>query len=205
MPFQRLNEVQLDAFREISTVGMGHAATVLSQMIGQRVELRVPEVRVVPISAVADCLGGSNKLMVGIYLQILGQARGTIMLLLPESSAWHLCDRLLGRATEIASLDENCISTLKEVGNILASAYLNAVGDLLQRTLIPSVPSLSRDRVEVLVDPILIDLGRSGDLALMVETEFGGGLGGDRPITGQFFMVPDPQTFDTFLAAVAIQ
>lgn len=205
MPFHELTEVQLDAFREISSVGMGHAATVLSQMIGQKVELRVPDVKVVPISAVADCMGEPNKLMIGIYLQILGQARGTIMLLLPESSARHLCDRLLGRATGAAPLDENRISTLKEVGNILASAYLNAVGDLLQRTLIPSVPSLSRDRVRVLADPILIDLGRAEDMALMVETEFGGDLGSDRPIKGQFFMIPDPQTFDTFLAAVAIK
>lgn len=205
MPFQELTETQLDAFREISNIGMGHAATALSQMIDLRIELRVPEVKIVPIGAVPDCLGGSNKLMVGIFLQILGQARGTIMLLFPESSARHLCSRLLGRPTEIDPLGEDCVSTLKEVANILASAYLNAVGTLLQRTLILSVPSLSRDRVAVLADPILFALGRSGDLALMVETEFGGDLGGDRPIKGQIFMIPDPETLETFLAAVARQ
>ncbi len=36
MPFRELNSVQLDTLKEINNIGMGHAATALSQMIGQR-------------------------------------------------------------------------------------------------------------------------------------------------------------------------
>ena len=205
MSFQQLSDAQLDAFREVSNIGMGHAATALSQVIGQRVELRVPRVMIVPISQVPDCLGGPEKLMVGIFLQILGEARGNIMLLLPEPSALHLRNGLLGGEDKELLLDEDTASTLREVGNILASAYLNALGRLMQRTLIPSVPSLAYDMAGALVDAVLIDLGRSGDLALMVETEFGGEFGRGRTVTGHIFMLPDPQTFDTFLAAAGIK
>lgn len=205
MSFQQLTDVQLDAFREVSNIGMGHAATALSQMIGQRVELRVPRVMIVPISEVPDCLGGPEKLMIGIFLQILGEARGNIMLLLPEASALHLRNGLLGRDQHELLLDEDTVSTLQEVGNILASAYLNALGSLMQRTLIPSVPSLAYDMAGSLVDAVLIDLGRSGDLALMVETEFGGELGRGRTVRGHIFMLPDPQTFDTFLTVAGMK
>ncbi|MCK4535622.1 MAG: chemotaxis protein CheC [Desulfuromonadales bacterium] len=201
MPFHQLTDTQLDAVREVSNIGMGHAATALSQMIGQRVELRVPQVMVAPIAKVPDCLGGPEKLMAGIFLQILGEARGNIMLLFPEQSACHLCNALLGRKEKCLILDEDTASTLKEVGNILASAYLNALGSLMRRTLIPSVPCLAYDMAGALVDAILIDLGQSGDLALMIETEFGGDIGREKPVRGHFFLIPDPQTFETFLMA----
>ena len=52
------------------------------------------------------------------------------------------------------------------------------------------------------VDYVLIDLSRSGDWALMVETDFSGVFGQKNSITGHFFLLPDPATLDVFLAAV---
>ena len=49
-------------------------------------------------------------------------------------------------------MNEINASTLKEVGNILASAYLNALGSLLHMTLIPSVPLLAYDMAGAVVD-----------------------------------------------------
>ena len=60
MPFRELNSVQLDTLKEVSNIGMGHAATALSQMIGQTVHLRVPQVTITPISQVPDHLGSSG-------------------------------------------------------------------------------------------------------------------------------------------------
>jgi chemotaxis protein CheC len=97
MPFRELNSVQLDTLKEVSNIGMGHAATALSQMIGQRVNLTVPNVTITEISQVPEHLGGAEKMMVGITLQILGDARGSIMLLFPQESARRLLCSLLGQ------------------------------------------------------------------------------------------------------------
>lgn len=205
MSFDHLTDTQRDAFREVSNIGMGHAATALSRMIGKRVELHVPRVMVVPIAEVPDCLGGAETLMAGIFLRILGDARGSIMLLFPESSARHLSNALLNSDRSSLGSDDETVSTLKEVGNILASAFLNALGSLTGLALIPSVPFLAHDMAGALVDAVLIDLGRKGDLALMVETEFGGDIDRDRRVRGQFFLIPDPDTFETFLKVAEMQ
>lgn len=202
MPFRHLNNVQLDALREISNIGMGHAATALSQMIGQAVYLRVPHVTVMEISRVPEHLGGAEKLMVGITLQILGDARGSIMLLFPQESAHRLLCSLLGREEKGLVLTEINVSALKEVGNILASAYLSALGNLLHKTLIPSVPLLAYDMAGAVVDYVLIELSQNGDLALMVETDFYGTADQDACIKGHFFLLPDPATLDIFLNAI---
>ncbi|MHB8709871.1 MAG: chemotaxis protein CheC [Desulfuromonadales bacterium] len=203
MPFRDLNDVQLDALKEISSIGMGHAATALSQMIGQRINLRVPRVSVTEISAVPDYLGGAETLMVGVTLQILGDARGSIMLLFPQESAHHLLRCLLQREERTLVMSELNVSALKEVGNILASAYLSAIGNLLHKTLIPSVPLLSYDMAGAVVDYVLIELSQGGNLALMVETDFSGDAGCSDQIKGHFFLMPDPQTLAIFLRVVA--
>jgi chemotaxis protein CheC len=203
MPFREMTAIQLDALKEVSNIGMGHAATALSQMIGQRIELRVPKVSVIEIGAVPEHLGGAETLMVGITLQILGDARGSIMLLFPQESAHRLVCCLLQREERALVMSELTVSALKEVGNILASAYLSAIGNLLHRTLIPSVPMLAYDMAGAVVDYVLIDLSMGGNLALMVETDFSGeaALGGQ--IRGHFFLMPDPQTLEIFLRVVA--
>ena len=201
MPFLNLNNIQMDILKETSNIGMGHAATALSQMIGHPVKLRVPHVTITKISQVPEYLGGAEKMMVGITLQVLGDARGSIMLLFPQESAHRLLCNLIGDQGKVLIMNEVAISALKEVGNILASAYLSALGSMLHKTLIPSVPLLAYDMAGAVVDYVLIDLSKSSDLAMLVETDFIGESSSDLAIKGHFFLIPDPSTLDMFLDA----
>ena len=201
MPFLKLNNVQMDILKETSNIGMGHAATALSQMIGHPVKLRVPHVTITKISQVPEYLGGAEKMMVGITLQVLGDARGSILLLFPQESAHRLLCNLTGDQGKVLIMNEVTISALKEVGNILASAYLSALGSMLHKTLIPSVPLLAYDMAGAVVDYVLIDLSKSSDLAMLVETDFIGESSSDLAIKGHFFLIPDPSTLDMFLDA----
>jgi chemotaxis protein CheC len=49
-----LEDLQLDALREVGNIGAGTAATALSQMIGEPVGMSVPRVRVLPLEAAAS-------------------------------------------------------------------------------------------------------------------------------------------------------
>jgi len=202
MSFAHLTAGQVDALKEISNIGMGHAATALSQMLGDTVMLKVPRVSVTEFAQVPELIGGPEKIVVGVTLSILGDAQGRILLIFPRESAQMLLESLLGARGSDRPFDEMEISTLQEVGNILASAYLSALGAMLRISLIPSVPSLACDMAGAVVDHVLIDLGRAGDLALMLETEFYG-LGCEpAAIKGHFFVLPDPDSLQTVLHAL---
>ncbi|MBI1922205.1 MAG: chemotaxis protein CheC [Geobacter sp.] len=202
MDIERLNHEQLDALREISNIGMGHAATALSQLVGKTVHLDVPKVNILQISQVPEVLGGPQHLVVGIYMQILGDARGNILLIFPLESAMELVENLLlKRPAHGTALNELEVSTLKEVGNILSSAFLNALGTLLKLTLIPSVPILSCDMAGAVVDYVLIELGKAGDISLMVETEF---RSEEDRIKGQFYMIPGADSLEIILTSLGI-
>ncbi|ANA41343.1 MULTISPECIES: chemotaxis protein CheC [Geobacter] len=203
MKFDALTEEHLDALKEVSNIGVAHAATALSQLIGKGITLQVPKVHLLKITEVPEAFGGAERIVVGIYLQMLGDARGNILIVLPRESALKLLSRLLPREkSEGSLLTELEISALKEVGNILASAYLNALGALMRKTLIPSVPVLSFDMAGAVIDYVLIELGEVGDLALMVETEF---FGEEEKIGGQFFLLPDPESLRIILDAIGVK
>ena len=59
MTFKKLTDVHLDALREISNVGMGNAATALSQMVSDTVDLHVPAVTLADIVDVPELIGGA--------------------------------------------------------------------------------------------------------------------------------------------------
>jgi chemotaxis protein CheC len=202
MNLRNLTAVQLDALKEISNIGMGHAATALSQLIGERIMLRVPQLRIAEIAEIPACLGGAENIVAGVSVQILGDARGSILLVFPQQSAEDLLGRLLHSHDSDLLRTEMGISTIKEIGNILASAYLNALARLLNMALIPSVPLLAHDMAGAVVDTVLIELSQNGDLALLVETEFNGEERGTDSIRGQFLLLPDPASLAVLLRVV---
>lgn len=194
---KQLSEGELDFLRELSNIGVGHAATALSQLIGRQVGMRVPKVTIVDLSSVPELMGGSEKIVSGVYLQVLGDARGGILLIFPDESSKALLKLLL--KGEEDPLSEMGMSTLKEVGNILASAYLSVLGNMLDITLIPSIPSLAHDMVGAVVDLVLINLGEVGDTAFVFETEF---YDIAEDIKGHFFLLPDPDSIDVIMEAI---
>jgi len=197
--FSGLKSAQLDALMEISNVGVGNAATALSQMLNTSVEIRVPSVKLLDISDVPDHLGGDDKPVLGMFLKMLGDAKGNMLLIYPIESAERMVSLLLQQDIKGEELfSELSLSALKEVGNILASTYLSALGTMLNINLICSTPSISYDMAGAIIDYTLIELCSTEDKALVVETEFF--LRGDE-VKGNFFLIPDPGSLEVILAA----
>jgi len=203
MTFAALSQKQADLLGEISNIGVGHAATALSQMIGHEVNMRVPSVTVTPFSRVTEVVGGPERVVAAVYCSFMGSITGHILLVLPQESASSLVRTLLkGQQAAQEDWSEEAASSLREVGNILASSYLNALGSLLDMTLIPSVPSIACDMAGAILDPLLIEQGRTGDLALLIETEF---FERGETIKGQFFLVPDPESVSLVIARLGAE
>jgi len=198
------NEIQLDALREMSNIGMGHAATALSQMLGETLYIRVPKATVTDVAKVPELLGGAEKLVAGVVLQVLGDARGLVLMVFPEDSVMELLRRVVSRTPSQQVLDEIEESTLKEIGNILASAYLGALGSLVNKTLIPSTPQFAYDMVGAVIDAVLGDLIQQSEQAVMLEAVVYGSDPSQTDLSGHFFLIPDRESLDTLFEAIGV-
>jgi chemotaxis protein CheC len=168
-----LKESQLDAMREVANIGAGHAATALSQMTNRRIMITVPRVKVRPLEDACDMVGPPEDVIAAILMHMMGDLTGRALLLFPEPAARTLCDFLMRRelgTTRTFEVMEQ--SALKEAGNILASAYLNALSEFMGMMLVPSVPSLVIDLSGAILTTAHLNFGHDRDYAFCVETSF---------------------------------
>lgn len=86
-----------------------------------------------------------SKKIVAVLFDLTGNLQGHLAMLLSESCATLLAGQLLGGARVMSSSGELRLvarEALAEVGNIVASAYLNVFADALKKPCLPSPPTL---------------------------------------------------------------
>jgi chemotaxis protein CheC len=199
-----LKELQLDALREIENIGAGHAATALSQMTNRRIMITVPRITVARLEDVAGLLGDPQQVVAAVLLHMLGDLTGRTLLVFPERAALRLCDLLLNRPTgktvQFGNLEQ---SSLKEAGNILCGAYMNALSQFMGMLLLPSVPTLAVDLSAAVLTSTYLEFGGERDYVFCVETEFQFAVEGEA-LRGYFLLVPDFASLRAILQAVRL-
>lgn len=199
-----LKELQLDALREVANIGGGHAATALSQMTHRRIMISVPRIFVSHLDDVSGQLFDPTTPVAGVLMHMMGDLTGRTLLLLPEANATVLCDLLLSRPVgttqRLGVLEE---SALKEAGNILGAAYLNALSDFMKMMLLPSVPSLVIDAAGAVVSSAYLNFGRERDYVFCIETRFEFDEAG-RVLPGYFLLLPDLVSLRAILDAIGL-
>jgi chemotaxis protein CheC len=199
-----LKESQLDAMREVANIGAGHAATALSGMTNRTIMITVPRVYVRPLEDACDLVGTPDTVIAAILMHMMGDLTGRAMVLFPERAAHTLCDFLFRRpmgGTDV--LGEMEQSGLKEAGNILASAYLNALSDFMGMMLVPSVPSLVIDLSGAVLTTAHLNFGHDRDYAFCVETSFRI-EGSAELLGGHFLLLPDLQSLRSIFDAIRL-
>jgi len=94
-------------------------------------------------------------------------------------------------------------SGLKEAGNILASAYLNALSDFMGMMLVPSVPSLVVDLSAAVLTSAYLNFGHARDFVFCVETAFRV-ENTTAPLVGHFLLLPDMPSLRAIFDAIRL-
>jgi chemotaxis protein CheC len=189
-------ELQLDALRELANIASGTAATALSQMLGQEVELNVPRTLVLPLADAVDAAGSPEETVAGIALGLDGDVDGLVLLLVPSRDAATLCE-LLGveAGTEVGD------SALAEIGNILGTSYLNAIVAMTGISLMPTPPLVTTDLLGAIVASLLAQTAGASDLALVLDSELDLA---DNPCSISVLLLPASGHADDLLAPLGL-
>lgn len=191
-----LSEIQLDALRELANIASGTAATALSQMLAREVEISVPRALALPPADAVDECGDPEQHVAGVVVAVRGDIEGLVLLLIPFEHAERLC-ALLGVEphTEVGD------SALREIGNILATSYLNGLGAMTGLVLEPSPPALHSDMLGAIVSTTLIGTSGADELALVLDSELD--VSGD-PCSISFLLLPTSGQISDLLAPLGL-
>ena len=207
LSMEQITQQYYDVLKEIGNIGAGNATTALAQLINCKVDMKVPQVRLLNFNELGALLGGEEAILVSIYLQVEGDVEGSMMFVLSEESALHLVNKLMSgmlgvpeKPIEECHFGEMECSEMKEVGNIITGAYLNALSSLTNMKIFPSVPQLGIDMAGAIMSVPAAEFGVMGDNILLIQTQFSD----DIELDCYFILIPDVESYDRILSALGV-
>jgi chemotaxis protein CheC len=173
--YGELNDRHIDVLCEIGNIGAGNAATSLSVMVDEGVNITVPQVMILDYDSAVRMVGDPEELGIAIMIQYKGDVRGIILFLLGYEDAKGIADMLIGDfedADDTEGLSEMKISTIKEIGNILGSSYLGSISTLTGLNFDISVPYVSIDMVGAIMSAPMVEFSIDNNKILLIEEGF---------------------------------
>lgn len=206
LPNYKITSLHLDVLKEIGNIGAAHAATSLSDLLNKKIDMRVPKVEMVSFNDMMELVGGSETVVVGIYLRIEGDVEGSMFFILPIEQANRFIQRLIRDENfdfKTPPVPELGLSAMQELGNILSGSYLSALSDFTGLKIYPTVPGLSVDMFGAIISTGLIEISQVSDNVIVINTSiFEDGVVDSETVRGHFFLLPDPVSFTHLFKAL---
>ncbi|MBQ1639812.1 MAG: chemotaxis protein CheC [Lachnospiraceae bacterium] len=201
MSLDEINQMFPDVLREIGNIGAGNATTAIANMLNLRMDMSVPKVELLNVEQIGTAIGAEDSVIVGIMLGVEADIEGSMMFLMDLPSAHRLVNRLMMRDADFdGEFNEMDLSAIKEIGNIIAGAYLTALSGMTNLTITPTVPYVAIDMAAAILSVPAIQFGMVGDKALMIKTEIGDDLG----INGYYILMPEGDSYEKILRALGL-
>lgn len=197
-----LDKEHLEVLKEIGNIGMGNAATSLAVMLNHKVEMKMPEVSIVPFSRITDILNGPESIVMGALVEMSGDLHGSILLVQELEDASKLISMAMDApyVNGKAAFTDMELSVITEVSNILVGSYLSAISTLTGLNIRATVPAITIDMAGAIMSVLAIEYSKVGDAVLFLETSFGG----VDSLKGHFFLIPDLNSYNVMLKSLGM-
>ncbi|WP_010477551.1 chemotaxis protein CheC [Thermococcus zilligii] len=186
---KELGDFEKSALLETFNIGASKAADTLSQMIGHPVSITVPGLEVIPIKVLPEKVGEDVK--VAVYVGLGKEFSGHAFFILDFDDACALFDLMtMQEPGTTKEINEMVQSAVMEMGNILISAYANALSEFLGLTIEQTPPEMAIDFLPAVLDFALADIGQHCDYTILLGTTISvEGL----EFKEHFFILPKPE------------
>lgn len=200
--YDQLSDMQMDVLKEIGNIGSGNAATSLSSMLCKPVSIAVPAIRILDHQAVSNMLGGPENMLVGLLLSLSGEVTGMMMFLLEKDFAHLVLNTLLGQSlNSFDDVDEMSLSALKEIGNIMAASFVNAISQLTGMNIDISVPDICIDMVGAMLSVPVIHYANVSDRIIFIEDKFSSG---NESAKSHILLMPEVEALQNIMSKLGI-
>ncbi|OAI01791.1 hypothetical protein A1353_00810 [Methylomonas methanica] len=189
----------LDAVAEILNIGMGYAASALSEMVNEEVKLSVPGVMFVSRPDALKILQAkTEKEVSGVCQHFDGIMGGDVLLLFPEEKSLQLVRAVLQQDISLDDLTEMEQEAMAEIGNIILNGCLCAIADLFKQEITGGIPEFVKGSLtNILTNDSLVNKVESCVLLLNMEFSLA-----KQHVEGYVSFLMDVDSMDVFKQSV---
>ncbi|MBP1546444.1 MAG: chemotaxis protein CheC [Oscillospiraceae bacterium] len=207
---EQLNAMHFDVLREIGNIGQGNAASSLSQMLSQAIDISVPSVKLLDFNESVEYLGGPENIVLGMLVGLKGDINGMMLYVLQKSFASSMLKSVFGKEiSDLTELDEMDLSFIQEIGNILAGSYVNAISSLTGLTIDISVPTISIDMAGAILAVPAVEFAQIGNSVLFIDDSFlftnAEKSADNNEIKSNMILVPELSSLETLFSRLGIE
>lgn len=202
-----MNTMRFDLLKELNNIGSGGALTSLSKLVGadnSTFQIHVPNVRIIEFDKVMETMDfdKADKL-VGVLVDITGELNVTLMYMLNLKAAKIFISTLTGMPkAEGEELDDMSLSVIKEMGNIMFSAYVSTLTSMTNKKLNMSVPYYAMDMPEAILSVPISLYSEIAEQAIFVDSIF---EVNDEKFTACLVMVPEKESYDEISRLMGVE
>jgi chemotaxis protein CheC len=187
---ETISQEQAALLKEIADTGSDYASVALSQLLKKKIYIESTYVEWKPFSS-QFVLEEPEKRKTILNFRFTRGAKGTIFIIFTDGDAKKVTNHVVNQNES----EEFEISALKEIGNILAGAYLNAVSRMTGKIFVPSAPAIFHHKWNSATKSLLDDASLEHKKVLVMHSEFMI----DGSVRCQFCLIADVELLETFL------
>ena len=196
--------MHVDVLTELGNIGSGNAATALASLMNTEININVPHVRILGFNDVADYVGGPENVVLGVLIKLSGDVDGMILYVFNDNLIRNVLKVFFGKDyTSVSELDEMDMSALNEIGNIMASSYVNALSSMTSLTIDVSVPSMCVDMAGAILSVPSIEFAQVGNKVLFIDDSFSIGENSDK-VKSNMILVPEMDSLNKIFERLGI-
>ena len=200
--FEDMENHEIDVFREIGSIGIGNAATALSQVLGVKVSMKLPRVSIEGYNEAVALIGDPEEIVAAVLVEMSGDVRGIMLYMLKLDFINAILGRLMGKyIDDYSQIDELSASALEETGNIIISSYVNAITKLADIEVPLSVPSVAVNMLGGILSVPISMFGEVTDKLMLIQGEF---LIGDTQLKGELLLLPDIESLNFLMKKLGV-
>ncbi len=191
---------KLSFINEMAKVGTNGVADNMGKLTGEDARMEVTKTNFIDIDDIDSQLDTDKR--VGVRVRLLDPPHGHILILFPEDSAKKITAIMLNDVVEDMSSVSGKMarSAVEEMGNMMASGFIDGWADVLGRMIDVAAPQLVYASSEDIVTRTA-NLG-DGDLALFFDSELSVP---SYQIEAEIYAFPDLEEFVEMVNGIDVQ
>lgn len=150
-----LNEDRKDALTEIINISYGMATSIISDSIEAHASLHVPMIHIVGIEGLENYVNSKTSKDKNYYVSVqvfINKLDGESIFIIDNDSAKKVAAIFMSDNGEIIENEEDIISSIHELSNILTSACVGKIAELLELEVFFHPPAIDRQSGEKIAE-----------------------------------------------------
>jgi len=164
--------IDLGILLELGSIGAGHAATSLSDVIQQQVQIEVPTIHKIPPAALYKRYKDQADLPKTAVYMNLADSECDILLMFDLAESKKIA-AMMTMAPSVEELDPAMEeSAIQELANIIIGSFLSAISDFTGVLLMPTTPTRVVDTLGAIMDNFIVKEAMLFEEAIVFDTHF---------------------------------